>query len=692
MNRDQLLNLTLTDLSFKELLALFKRRKWVVIGTILFALAGGAAVSLLLPPTYRAQSVIIVEGKTQVNPSINNTVVDAITSSGLSYDVMTQIQIMESFQILYSGLKRINYPLPDKIDQQVYESLPKVSVNQIQTTNTVAVAVEYKKDTITQDLAAAIPQVYSDYVSQIQKDDVKRSYDFVTARIDEERKNVQTQQQELANWKVEKGVGDSKSETDIRTGALAEAQRLLAAADGDVVAGEAAVQETASAFANAPKTIDNPIKFTQNDVIAKNKETLNLLVAQREAVLVNNYEDSDRVKRLDAQIKEQRAVLAGLESASLVNSPNTQRNPALDDLEKTAMMARASLQGAIARRESVRQLVEQRKKELRELAPITSDQQQKEVKISETEQTIQKLLDIQNSIRLRDNSLPNPIRDLTGKPTALLVRPIIAVNLALAGLVGLVLGTVFALARDLMLDRVNNSNEACIIAEKEILGRIPQRASGRSPLIADPQRARAFESYRILRTSVMLAKGDAKAIVVTSSISKEGKSTVAANLAVALALDGKRTVLVEGNLRKPAVHKLFKVDQAKGVSEVLGGSLSLDDALKTTETENLAILTAGQEVANPTELVSSEAMKDLVEKLKLQADIIIVDAASAYGYADTQSILANIKDVLFIVEMEAPTKSQMREAVGMIDFAGGNILGVVINKDKWSETRTRGAT
>lgn len=692
MNRDQLLNLTLTDLSFKELLALFKRRKWVVIGTVLVAVALGAAFSYITPPTYRAQAVVIVEGKTQVNPGMGGTIVDAFTNTGLDYDVMTQIQIMESFQILYNGLKRINYKMPDTITQADYEKFPKVSVNQIQTTNTVAIAVEDTKDKIAQELAAAIPQVYAEYVTQIQKDDVKRSYDFVTARIEEERKSVQTQQQELAAWKVQNGVADSKTESEVRTGALAEAQRTLATAEGDVTASEATVKETAAMFANAPKTIKNPTVYTQNDVITRNREALHVLRAQLETARINNYDDSDRIRRINAQIKEQQAVVDDLESHKSVDSPSEVRNPMLDDLEKTAMLARAGYQGAIARREAVRQLVEQRKADVRALAPITSEQQQKEVRVSETLQTITKLLDIQNSIRLRDNSLPNPIRDITGKPTAILVRPIITANIALAALVGLILGTVLALARDLMLDKVNSSNEASLIAEKEVLGRIPQRASGRSPLIADPQRARAFESYRILRSSVLLAKGEAKAFVVTSSISKEGKSTVAANLAVAMALDGKRTVLVEGNLRNPAVHKLFKVDQVRGVSEVLSGSLSLDEALKTTEIPNLAILTSGQEAANPTELVSSAAMKTLVESLKGQADIVLIDAASAYGYADTQSLLSTVSDVLFIVEIEAPTKTQMREAIGMIDFAGGNVIGLVINKDRWSETRTRGSS
>lgn len=692
MNRDQLLNLTLTDLSFKELLALFKRRKWVVIGTILFFVALGIVYTLITPSTYRAATMVIVEGRTQTNNGGSSDVVGAITQSGLEYDVMTQIQIMQSFKILYNALTRINYKMPDRITQEVYEKLPKVTVTQLQTTNTVQVAVEHTGEQEAAQLAAAIPQVYGEFVIQTQKDDVKRSFDFVTARIKEERDGVTAQQLELSQFKVDNGITDSRTELEVRASALTDAQRRLSEADGDVNSSNAAFQEAKSTFASAPKTVKNPTIITRSEFIQRSEEQLNLLKQGRSSLLVNNLPDSDRVQRIDVQIKAQQEIVDALNANPQTSAASEIRNPALDDIERTMNLSRAGNLGAIAKRDALKQLVELRKSEIKTLAPLTSQQQQKEIKLQESEQTILKLLEIQNSIRLRDNSLPSPIRDVTGTPTALLVRPILGVNIGLAALIGLILGTVFALARDLMLDKVNSSNEASLIADKEVLGRIPLRSSGRNALIADPQKARAFEGYRILRSSVLLANPNSKVFLITSSVSKEGKSTVAANLAVAMALDGKRTVLVDGNLRNPAIHKLFKVDQGKGVTEVLSGSVDLNEALKTTEIPNLAVLTAGLEAANPTELVASDAMKNMVEQLKSQSDIVLIDSASAFGHADTQSLLACAKDVLFVTEFEAPSKTQMRDAVAMVEFAGGNITGLIINKDRLAETRTRGNT
>lgn len=690
MNRDQLLNMTLTDLSFKELLALLKRRIWVIIGTTLVFLALGAAFSLMTRQTWKASSMVLVEGKTQSNPAISGSVVDSITSTDVDYDVPTQIQIMQSFDILYNSLKRINYPLPERITQEEYDKFPKVSVAQLQTTNNVLISVEHWEQAQTQQLAQALSQEYSSYIQQIQKDDVKRSYDFITARIEEERKSQQTQQQELATWKQSHDVTDTRTEVEVRSGALSDAERRLSDAEADVEASEAAMNEASARLSTTPKTIDNPTVVTPIDVIARNQETLNTMIAQRDALLVSNYPDSDRVQRAEAQIKAQRAVLADMKQNSKVQAPSVVRNPLLDEYEKSLSGSKANHLAAKARRDQLGKLVSEKRSQLRALAPIQSEQQIKETRIGETQNTIEKLLEIQNAIRLKDNSLPNPVRDLTGQPTALLVRPIWPLNLALAGLVGLVLGTIFALARDLALDRVNTTNEAAALSGKSILGRIPLRASGRGALIADPSRARAFEAYRILRNSILLAKPETKAFLVTSSIGKEGKTTVAGNLAVAMALEGKRTILVDGNLRNPAVHKLFKVDRLKGASEVLQGTLSLSEALKTTDTPNLAILTAGAEAPNPTELVASSAMANLINDLKSQADIILVDSPSAFGFADTQSLIAAVPEVLYVTELEAATKTQMTEGTSMIDFARGHVVGLIVNKDKLAATRTRG--
>ncbi|MBS1712891.1 MAG: polysaccharide biosynthesis tyrosine autokinase [Armatimonadetes bacterium] len=691
MNRDQMLNLSVTDLSFKELIALFKRRKVSIWVTLVLFIAAGLAISFIMPKTWMSQNAVVLEGKTQSNSSQPLDIVGQISSTAIDYDVPTQIQIISSFRTLYTALRRINYPLKAELTADDVEKLPKVQVQQIQTTNTVLISIEHTDPNVPRELATAIPDVYQEQILETKKDQTKRSFDFVTARLDEERQNFQNQQQEIAQFKQEKNVADYKTETEIRSLALSEAQRKVAEAEADLQGSVAALEQAKQTWESAPKTVENKTSTVRFASVDRAKDQLDALYGQREALLITNLPDSERVKRIDALIKSQEEALKRLENGEQLSTSANIRNPLLDEYERQYNMTKAGNFAAQSRLGAMKAVLEERKTQLREMSEIGAKQIALETRLGEIQQTITRLLTLQGEIKLRENALQSPVTQLTGPTPAKFVRPVTLLNVALAILCGLFVGAVIALVRDVTLDRVNTSNEACSIAEKEVLGRIPVRAASRDPLIADPTRARAFEAYRILRNSVILASGSSKSFMVTSTVQREGKSTIAANLAVAMALEGKRTVIVDGNLRKPSVHKLFKVAREKGLAEVLAGSMTLDEALKASETPNLAVLTAGAEAPNPTELVASDAMKDVITRLEANADFIIIDAPSAFGFADAQSLVQAVKNVLYVTELESPSKQQMREAVGMIDFAGGSILGVILNKDRLASTRTRGS-
>lgn len=689
MNRDQFINLSLTELTFKELVALFRRRWAVVLGVTLLCLGVGAFASVMIPKTWRASTIIVVEGKTQSNPGNSNDIVGALTQTSTDYDVMTQIQIMSSFYVLYNALKQIGYEMPAQIDEETYRKMPKVSIQQIQTTNTVQISVEHTDDRTAVELAAALPQVYKNSVLEKQHEQVTRTLEFVTARIGEEQTNLANKLKEVSDYKAQNNVADVRTETEVRASAYAEAKRKLADAESDVRAAEAGLRSAEVERQRVPKMIDNPVSLTPSDTILRQQEIISNLKSQRDAALIRNQPDSDRVLAIDAQIKGAETYLQSVREMKQINSPSTVRNPLYDELEKSYTFSRASLQAAIAKRDSIRTEVDELRTSLSSFAPQMAKMQEMDSTAGEIASTITRLNQIRNDVQLRNSALQSPIDDVTGKTPPQLIRPIWSLNLALAGIVGLFLGCVFALVRDVSLDKVNTSSEASLITGREILGRIPLRPSVRNPLIADPQTARAFEAYRFLRNSILLSNGEKKVFLITSTLPKEGKTTVAANLAVAMALEGKRTILVDGNLRRPLVHKLFKTDRNKGVTEVLNGTSTLSECLKTTDVNNLAVLTAGAEANNPTELVASNGMKDLLGKLQDQCDIVIIDAPAAFGYADTQSLVSVAKDVLLVTELEAPTKPQLREATGIIEFAGGQIIGLILNKDKWAIQRTR---
>ncbi len=191
-----------------------------------------------------------------------------------------------------------------------------------------------------------------------------------------------------------------------------------------------------------------------------------------------------------------------------------------------------------------------------------------------------------------------------------------------------------------------------------------------------------LESYRVLRSNVRFAAVDEplQSILVTSTVPGEGKSLTAANLAVAMALDGKRVVLVDADLRRPTVHEKFGLRHAPGLTNVLVGAMDLDSALQSTSIENLRILTSGPIPPNPAELLNSRAMEQTQEDLKERADMVIFDSPPCLSVADAQVLSATVDGLIYVIQLGSTKKSALRHGYELLRQAHARILGVVYNK------------
>lgn len=205
----------------------------------------------------------------------------------------------------------------------------------------------------------------------------------------------------------------------------------------------------------------------------------------------------------------------------------------------------------------------------------------------------------------------------------------------------------------------------------------------------DP-RTPAIEAFRMLRTNLQYTNVDKRVqtIVITSSDMGEGKTTTAANLAIALAQADKRTLFVGADLRKPRAYKIFDVDHSVGLTTLISRDLSYMDAIEKIESEdNLFIIPAGPIPPNPSELLQSKRMKELLDEFKAEFDYVIIDAPPI-NYVSDGSILAAISDgVILVVEARKTTKESARLAVKALEIVGAHILGCVLTKAKVSNSK-----
>jgi tyrosine-protein kinase Etk/Wzc len=263
------------------------------------------------------------------------------------------------------------------------------------------------------------------------------------------------------------------------------------------------------------------------------------------------------------------------------------------------------------------------------------------------------------------------------------IRPQKAQQVALAALMGLMLGVGFAFLQEFLDDRVNSSEDVQRVVALPTLGSVPTIGEGMNCLlIGQDAFSPVTEAYRSLRTSVQYSSLDRKVtlIGVTSAHPGEGKSVTSANLAIAMTLQGKRVILVDADLRRPSVHRLFGVEAEPGLTSVLAGELSLDEALRSTPIEDLQILTSGPLPPNPPELLNSQVMLDLVEHLKERVDVIIFDTPPVIPVTDAQVLGSFLDGMILVVEAGQARKAAVKHARELLDRTRVRILGVVLNK------------
>ena len=260
----------------------------------------------------------------------------------------------------------------------------------------------------------------------------------------------------------------------------------------------------------------------------------------------------------------------------------------------------------------------------------------------------------------------------------------IRILLTAAGL-GLGVGLVLALITSQIDVRVRTMRDVETETGHGVLGVVPEskefakhREGGKISL---GKLGPAGEALRQLRTNLRFVDVDnpPRSIVMTSANPGEGKSTISSLLAVLIARSGQPVVLIDADLRKPVQHKIFNADNEVGLSQVLVGDVSVDDALQPTNQPNLYVLTAGRVPANPSEMVGSRRMKSLVEALSKRY-FVITDAPPVLAVTDA-GLLANASDgVVLVTRVGKTQKEQLKLATKLLEQVGGRILGTVLHR------------
>lgn len=192
------------------------------------------------------------------------------------------------------------------------------------------------------------------------------------------------------------------------------------------------------------------------------------------------------------------------------------------------------------------------------------------------------------------------------------------------------------------------------------------------------------EVYRMLRTNLdfMSLDDPINSMVITSTIPGEGKTVTGANLAIVNAQAGRKTIIVDADLRKPMMHRVFQTSNMKGVTTTLLKKNTSEEAIYHTKIENLDIITSGPIPPNPAEVVGSNAMKELIEQLKQTYDLVIVDSPPVMSVVDARLLGKSVDGLLFVVSSNQVSRTALKKAKESMDLVGVRVIGAVLNKKK----------
>jgi len=201
-------------------------------------------------------------------------------------------------------------------------------------------------------------------------------------------------------------------------------------------------------------------------------------------------------------------------------------------------------------------------------------------------------------------------------------------------------------------------------------------------------RSSLSETYRTLRTNTHYADAERppRKICVASSIHREGRTITAANLAISYALEGKKTLLVDADLRNPSLHKVFGISNASGLTQYLRSAGKTETYIVPTYVERLSLLPAGPAPKNPSELLASDRMGDLMNDSLAEYEIVIFDTPPVLLVTDAQVVAARSDGVLFVIGAGKVKRDSAAQAKQLLEHVHASILGVVFNGKKKAST------
>ncbi len=713
-----------SQIDVRHYLRIISKRRWTIIAAFVIVLLTMAINVFTEEPMYRANARMIIETSNPNIVSIQEVmaidawdpdyketqykiiesrtvarrVIDKLNlaeseefnptpKTGLVVNLKSSIRgMISSFKKTIKGLIRSEPKVARKpglkTDEEKYlpdsglvsAFIGRISVAPVRDSRLVDIGFSARDPMVAVRAVNGLAQAYIDHNMDLRLGAIKDAMAWMNERIEEERSKVEASERKLQEYREREGiVTEFSGEVETVT-----AQKL-AQLNSQVVQAESDRVEVETRYRQAQQLKYNPLVLDSipevlNNLLIQNIKKSEVGIYNRISELSGKYgKEHPKMKAAYSELES----MQQRKSAEVVRIIDSLRNE-----YEVAQAREASLKAALERqkqeslglnKKAIEYGVLKRESEgARELYDLLI-RRFKETSVTEEIDT--------GNIRIIDKA-----------EYAFQVSPNIRRDLRLAAVIGLMLGLGLAFFFEYLDNTIKSPDEVesffkipllGVVVDHKIRGRRQDDTDKAEELITlQDQRSAVSETYRGIRTRILFSTTETqpKSILMVSAMESEGKTISSANLAVIMARTGSRVLLLDCDMRKPRLNTIFSIEREKGVSNILVNDCSISDALRKTDIENLDMIPCGQIPPNPSELLGSKAMKEMLATLSRDYDRIVIDSPPVSAVTDAVVLSKAVDGVVVVLQANKTERVVAQRAIEQMQAVKAHIFGIILNR------------
>lgn len=668
------------------------KRRWLPTSIVFLSLLALSIVKTVLEtPIYQAGGQLVLKkNSTSTLTGVGNQL-GQLENSVSGRPLGTEVAVLRSLPLAEKTINAIRL----NINPLVF--LKDLEVKNIENTDILEVYYTSTDPRIAASVVNTLMKVYIENDINANRAQTRSARDFIAQQLPLRKAALQTSERRLQFFKQQNRVLDLKAEASASVAILTDLDKQVAATRSDLSSQTARMQSIQKLFGvssqdavvagfvgESPSTV--PVLGQLQDVQQK-IQVVGLRLTATHPTMINLKEQEVILrKELKKRIEQSFIGKAGrlnqnIEPDKIVQLRGQGLQQGLLGNYASVEAERLSLQ---VRLKSLAGVIESYRQRANTLPQLELQQRQLEREIAATDLSYQNLLARYQELQVAENLQVSNARIVT--PALIPGVPIRSrqyINL-LQGLIGgIVLGVATAFVLERLDKTIKTSKSAKDILGYNLLGYIPPFPNGNfipEVIVKNQPDSSVSEAFRMLQTNLRFFNSEQsiKVIVVSSSVPKEGKSTIAANLAYSISQLGRNVLLVDADLRNPSQHKIWEIPNEVGLSNVLKRQSDLDQAV-TEIVPNLEVLTAGELNHNPASLLDSSQMAVFVAQVAQKYDFVIIDTSPLTIAADATILGKLVNGILFVVRPGVADSNSVSLSKEMLEKADQNVLGVAMN-------------